>query len=62
MDRAMFENVFGKQIVKTFIEVKETIWNNSFCRVFMTIGLIAFACCLLYELGKTTGSLLATII
>lgn len=62
MNRATFEHIFGKQSVKTFTEVKETIWKNSFCRVFITIGLIAFACNLLYELGKTTGSLLATII
>lgn len=58
----MLENIFGKQNVKIFTEVKDTIWKNSFCRVFTTIGLIAFACCLLYELGKTTGSLLATIL
>lgn len=46
---------------ETLNEIKKILSKNDFCRVFITIGLIAFTCNLVYESGKIIGKLIANL-
>ena len=48
-------------IKEDFERLKTKIMYNDFLRTFIIIGLVAFACLIIYIVGKYTGKFFATI-